>query len=157
MIIPSSELATIRQRHGGQVIVSAGGVFDLFHVGHLAALEWAKSQGDVLVVGIMGDDRVKRRKGEGRPVIPQQQRLAIVDAIKCVDYSYLVDFERGQLLTGTIKLLQPDIMIFSSKRDDIPGFKEKLLQHNPEMKFVSMPETMQDASTTGVIERIKNS
>ena len=63
-------------------IVLACGCFDLFHVGHLRHLKEAKSMGDVLVVGVTMDEGVG--KGNGRPVIPEGERLEIVRGLWCV-------------------------------------------------------------------------
>lgn len=59
------------------------GVFDLFHIGHLRALEKAKSLGSYLMVGVCNDQVVTDYKR--RPIIPFDQRLALVRAIRCVD------------------------------------------------------------------------
>jgi glycerol-3-phosphate cytidylyltransferase len=60
------------------------GVFDLFHVGHLNILKQAKSQCERLVVGVSTDDLVATYK-KNKPVIPFQERLAVVEAIRYVD------------------------------------------------------------------------
>ena len=60
------------------------GVFDLFHVGHLRLLQRAKSRCDRLIVGVSTDDLVKSYKNK-RPVIPFEERIEIVAALKCVD------------------------------------------------------------------------
>lgn len=60
------------------------GVFDLFHVGHLNILKRAKSQCERLVVGVSTDELVATYK-KNKPVIPFQERLAVVEAIRYVD------------------------------------------------------------------------
>ena len=60
------------------------GVFDLFHVGHLRLLQRAKSRCDRLIVGVSTDDLVESYKNK-RPVIPFEERIEIVAALKCVD------------------------------------------------------------------------
>ena len=60
------------------------GTFDLFHVGHLNLLEKAKENCEILIVGVSTDDLVKDYKGE-LPVIPFEDRIRIVGALKCVD------------------------------------------------------------------------
>jgi len=60
------------------------GVFDLFHIGHLNILRRAKEQCEVLIVGVTTDQLCFERKGK-RPVIEEQDRIAIVEAIRYVD------------------------------------------------------------------------
>ena len=62
------------ERAAGRTIVLANGCFDLLHVGHVRYLEAAKKEGDVLVVAINTDESVRRNKGEGRPLVPQDER-----------------------------------------------------------------------------------
>ena len=68
------------------------GVFDLFHVGHLNLLERCKEMCDVLIAGVCDDNYVTEIKKK-TPVIPEQDRLRILNALKCVDRAELVDWE----------------------------------------------------------------
>lgn len=62
----------------------ATGVFDLFHVGHLNIIKRAKEQCEYLIVGVSTDEVVESYKNK-RPIIPFEERIAIVEAIKYVD------------------------------------------------------------------------
>jgi len=77
-------LKPLRER--GQTVVTTNGCFDLLHVGHIATLEAAAAQGDLLVVGVNTDATVAALKGPGRPLVPEQQRARMVAALDCVDY-----------------------------------------------------------------------
>lgn len=72
-------------RRERQRIILANGTFDLLHVGHVRYLNAAKALGGKLVVAINSDESVRALKGEGRPVIPEQERSEIVAALAAVD------------------------------------------------------------------------
>ena len=74
------------ERAAGRTIVLANGCFDLIHVGHVRYLEAAKREGDVLVVAINSDESVRRNKGDGRPLVPQDERAEVLAALRCVDF-----------------------------------------------------------------------
>ncbi|NTV24298.1 MAG: adenylyltransferase/cytidyltransferase family protein, partial [Nanoarchaeota archaeon] len=89
-IIPRDKLEKVVSKLSGR-IVTTNGAFDLFHVGHLKTLLFAKAQGDILIVGINSDSSIKRYKSEKRPIISQEERAEIVAAIGCVDYVTIFD------------------------------------------------------------------
>jgi D-glycero-beta-D-manno-heptose 1-phosphate adenylyltransferase len=81
---------TLRQRvelwrSAGERITLANGNFDLLHVGHVRYLRGAKALGGKLVVAINSDESVRTLKGDGRPLIPEQERAEIVAALADVD------------------------------------------------------------------------
>lgn len=75
-----------RLRSESQRVVATNGCFDLLHVGHVRYLTAARKLGDVLIVGLNGDDSVRQLKGEGRPVNRQQDRAEVLAALESVDY-----------------------------------------------------------------------
>ena len=75
-----------RLRSESQRVVATNGCFDLLHVGHVRYLTAARKLGDVLVVGLNGDDSVRQLKGEGRPVNREQDRAEVLAALESVDY-----------------------------------------------------------------------
>ncbi len=72
-------------RRAGERIVLANGNFDLLHVGHVRYLRGAKELGGRLVVAINADESVRALKGEGRPVMPAEERAEILAALEDVD------------------------------------------------------------------------
>ncbi|HKF01453.1 MAG TPA: adenylyltransferase/cytidyltransferase family protein [Candidatus Sulfotelmatobacter sp.] len=72
-------------RRAGERITLANGNFDLLHVGHVRYLRGAKGLGGKLVVAINSDESVRALKGEGRPIMPEQERAEIVGALADVD------------------------------------------------------------------------
>ncbi len=75
----------------GKQVVLANGCFDILHVGHLRYLQGARDLGEVLVVAINSDRSVRTIKDEGRPILSENERIALVSALRCVDYVILFD------------------------------------------------------------------
>jgi len=93
-------------RRAGRRIVFANGVFDLLHVGHIRYLEAARAEGDILVVGINSDASTRKLKGEGRPILTERARAALVAALASVNYAVIFDDPNvGRLL----RELRPDV------------------------------------------------
>ncbi|SMF69445.1 D-glycero-beta-D-manno-heptose 1-phosphate adenylyltransferase [Pseudobacteriovorax antillogorgiicola] len=92
----------------GRKIVFTNGCFDLLHAGHIAYLEEARSLGHGLVIGVNSDQSVRQLKGESRPIIPCEQRLALLAALECVDYVVSFDEETPAQL---IQDLMPDVLV----------------------------------------------
>ncbi len=108
-LISRSQLrATLgRQRARGRCIVFTSGCFDLLHIGHLRSLEQARSLGDVLVVGVNRDRRVRELKGRGRPLVSERQRAELLAGLECVDHVVLFGEDTAGPL---IRALQPQIV-----------------------------------------------
>mgnify|MGYP001580414626 CR=1 FL=1 len=100
------------------IVVLANGCFDLLHYGHLLHLEEARKLGDWLVVAVTADHAVN--KGPGRPVFNQEQRAAMVRALRIVDGVAIV--ENGE---EAIRIIKPDIFVKGSEYDG--KLKEKAL------------------------------
>src|ERR1700720_4031826 len=93
-------------RRAGESIVLANGNFDLLHVGHVRYLHGAKELGGKLVVAINSDESVRALKGEGRPVMPAEERAEIVAALADVDA--IVIFSELDV-RPIIREIQPDV------------------------------------------------
>lgn len=97
-----------RWKKDGFKIVFTNGCFDLLHVGHIYSLEEAKKRGDKLIVGLNSDASVKRLKGEGRPLIPQEDRARMLAALEFVDCVVIFDDDTPERL---ISLIRPDVLV----------------------------------------------
>jgi D-glycero-beta-D-manno-heptose 1-phosphate adenylyltransferase len=75
----------------GKKVVLANGCFDILHVGHVRYLEGARQLGDSLVVAINSDRSVRGLKGPGRPILNENERAALVSALRCVDHVVVFD------------------------------------------------------------------
>ena len=104
-----------RQKRNGRRVVFTNGCFDLLHPGHIRSLEFARSLGDVLIVGLNSDSSVRQLKGEGRPVIPEHERAEILAALESVDGVVIFD---GLTPREVISRLLPDVLV---KGGDWPG------------------------------------
>lgn len=92
----------------GRTIALANGVFDLFHVGHLRYLEGAAALADELIVAVNSDASTRMNKGEGRPVVPEDERAELVAALACVDH--VVVFGAKDVVP-IIRALKPDVHV----------------------------------------------
>lgn len=92
MIINYSDLTNIRSNHRNKIIGIVKGSWDLFHYDHLQLLKKNKEKVDILVVEVKTDNDLKE-KGKNRPIIPQDERTEIIDSIKYVDYTLLLNEE----------------------------------------------------------------
>jgi D-beta-D-heptose 7-phosphate kinase/D-beta-D-heptose 1-phosphate adenosyltransferase len=97
-----------RWRDEGRRVVLTNGCFDLLHPGHVALLEAARSEGDVLVVALNSDASVRGLKGEGRPLIPEAERTEVLLALEPVD-RVVVYGEPTPL--EVIRALLPDVLV----------------------------------------------
>jgi len=93
-------------RAAGLRIVLANGCFDILHVGHVRYLAGARSEGDLLIVGVNSDEQVREQKGEGRPILPATQRAEIVAALESVNYVTIFDEPTVEEL---LLALRPDV------------------------------------------------
>lgn len=124
------------------------GVWDLFHVGHLRALQEAKERCDVLIVGV-NTDRLSQVYKQKIPVIPQYQRKEIIDGLSCVDDSIYVDtLDRNKLF----KSLKVGVVFAGDSWENTPRYK-KYQEDNPNIDFEFIPETP-SISTTSLIKKI---
>lgn len=119
MIVKFSELPRLRRTLRGKKIVYAGGTFDLVHNGHIEALKNLRKFGDIVVIAVSSDTRVRQRKGWRRPILSQRERLACMDAIRYVDYSLIAPEPPRNKPVPTIRILaalRPDIFVSADKR-----------------------------------------
>jgi D-beta-D-heptose 7-phosphate kinase/D-beta-D-heptose 1-phosphate adenosyltransferase len=101
----AAEVVTAVRAAGGTV-VATGGCFDLLHAGHVSALRMARSLGDCLVVCLNSDASVRRIKGPDRPLVPQEDRIRVLEALACVDAVHV--FEEDDPST-VLAALRPDV------------------------------------------------
>lgn len=111
IILSYKELLPVvkKLRQAGKKIVLTQGSFDLLHIGHARYCQKAKSLGDVLIVGVDSDSKVRTRKGPNRPIVPQAERMEMLTHLKSVDYVVLK--RKSSVKYRLIKLIKPDILV----------------------------------------------
>ena len=137
-------------RAQGKKVVFTNGCFDLLHAGHIKFLEDSRRLGDTLVVALDSDTSVARVKGEGRPVIGEEQRLRILAALEVVDYVTL--FASDQL-PEILQKLQPDILTKGSNYPEKQVAGHEIVQsYGGQVKLLPVTEPV---SVSDLINRIR--
>jgi D-beta-D-heptose 7-phosphate kinase/D-beta-D-heptose 1-phosphate adenosyltransferase len=130
------EMAEIAQhlRGLGNTVVLTSGSFDLIHLGHVKYLERAKECGDFLAVGVDCDAKIRRRKGEDRPMVPEGERLQMLAYQRPVDLVYLKreEDERWALIKATC----PDVLVLTADHSYDEEELRQLGEHCGEIKVL---------------------
>ena len=139
-----------RDRAAGRTIAFANGCFDVLHVGHIRYIQDAARVADVLVVAVNADDSVRELKGEGRPVMPQNERAEIISAIRGVTYVTIFDEKSPGRLLGA---LRPDFQCKGTDYtpDSVPE-GEIVRAYGGKVVIVGDPK---DHSTTELLGRMR--
>jgi len=134
----------------GRRVALTNGCFDLLHPGHVALLEAARGEAELLVVALNSDASVRAIKGAGRPLIPERERAEVLLALEPVDHVVLYD-EPTPL--AVIEALVPDVLVKGADwaLDRIVG-REVVEQAGGRMVRV---ELVPRRSTTRLLERIR--
>ena len=127
-------------------IVFTNGCFDLLHTGHIDTLQFAKKQGDILIVGLNSDKSVKRLKGESRPIHNQDTRLQVLSSIYCIDYIIIFDDDTP---LNIIKQLQPNILVKGGDYNVDSVIGREYVQH------IIIAPFKNGISTTNILKNIK--
>lgn len=138
------------ERSAGNSVAFANGCFDVLHVGHIRYLQDAARVADVLVVGVNGDASVRGLKGEGRPVMPEDERAEIISAIRGV--SYVTVFQEHSP-SRLLQVLRPDFQCKGTDytADSVPE-AEIVKAYGGKVVIVGDPK---DHSTTAVLEKMR--
>ena len=103
-------------------IVLTQGTFDMLHIGHARYLEEAKSYGDILIVGVDCDAKVRARKGPDRPIVPEDERMEMLARLRSVDH--VVRKPETAERWALIKLVHPNVLITTKKMYSEAELKE---------------------------------
>jgi len=138
-----------QRRRRGEKVVLTNGCFDILHAGHIMLLQFARAQGDLLVVALNSDRGVRALKGAPRPIILENDRAGILAALASVDYVVIFDEDTPAAL---INDLRPDILVKGEdwKNRGVAG-RDVVEAGGGRVVFAPLVPGL---STTGVVERI---
>lgn len=132
----------------GARIVLTQGAFDFIHIGHFLYLEKARNMGDVLVVAIDSDEKVRQRKGPDRPIVSEDERVQMLTHVRHVD---LVTIKGASLKKWElIKLIKPDVLV-ATKETYTPEQIKALKKYCGELVVLEPQAT---TSTTAKLRRL---
>jgi D-glycero-beta-D-manno-heptose 1-phosphate adenylyltransferase len=139
-----------RYRERSSTIVFTNGVFDLLHIGHVRYLEAARALGDLLIVGLNGDESVRRNKGPARPITPQAERAEILLGLSSVDAVVVFDEDTPAEIIAAV---QPDVLVKGADwaADRIVGRATVEARNG---RVVRIPLEA-GHSTTAIVERVR--
>jgi len=129
------------------MIIWTNGCYDVLHRGHIELFKYAKSLGHVLIVGIDSDQKVKKDKGEDRPINNSEDRKFLLESIRYIDKVLI--FNSKEELKNLIKDIKPDIMVIGS------DWKGKPVVGQEHAKKLVFFDRIGDYSTTKIINKGK--
>jgi len=160
MIVHYTQLGKVREENPSKKLVFFDGTFELLNTGHIELVKNLHLFGDVIVVGVLSDEWIWRRKKHKRPFVPGEDRLVVADAIKYIDYATLLD-DKGQKrrvkTSEALDILRPDVYV---SYDDLWVEREKELNDRGiqlrlyPRDFPPPSTPVKPGFTTALVERI---
>lgn len=145
----AAKRALLKQQ--GKILVFTNGCFDILHPGHTEYLQFARKQGDSLLVGLNSDDSVKISKGPTRPVNPQEDRALVLAALECVDYVVIFNEKEPADL---ISAILPDVLVKGEDWAHYVSGREAVEKNGGKVVLAPL---VKGKSTTETINRMKES
>ena len=139
------------QRAAGRTVVFTNGCFDVLHAGHVRYLDWARAQGDSLILGLNSDESVRELKGAPRPYVPLEDRATILAALRSVDVVVGFGERTPEVL---LERIRPDVHVKSAQYriEDLP---ERTVVEAHGGRIVLAPH-LDGRSTTDLIALIRS-
>ena len=136
----------------GKRVVMGNGCFDVLHVGHIRYLYGAKREGDVLIVAVNSDQSIARLEKRRQPIIPDKERIEILESLEMIDYLTLF---HESTVDPLLTKLRPHVHAKGTDytRDNVPE-RETVLSYGGEIAIVGDPKRH---SSSAIIEKIVNS
>lgn len=137
-----------RLKAAGRRLVFTNGAFDILHAGHATYLDFARRQGDALLVGLNSDASIKRYKGEKRPINPEADRARVLAALECVDYVVVFGEDEPRDLIAAVL---PDVLVKGADWAHYVSGRDVVEANGGRVVLANLVE---GRSTTGMIDRI---
>lgn len=141
----------LKLKKQGKTIVTTNGAFDIIHVGHVRNLEFCKSQGDVLIVGLNSDSSIKKYKSTKRPIMPENQRAEVLSGLGVVDHIFIFD---ETLPIPFLEKIKPDVHVKGSEYEKELPEKEVVEKYGGKIIFRIIPNN--EPCTSEIIKEIIN-
>ena len=138
--------------------VLTGGAFDLLHHAHVLLFEECLEYGDYLVVSVLSDARIREKKGPARPIIPEDGRIAMVEAIRYVDEVVCLKGDPEYPVIKLLDIVRPDVLVLNS--DEFADFskeREACKKRGIELAFVPRIIAPSGLDTTAIVKKIRES
>jgi rfaE bifunctional protein nucleotidyltransferase chain/domain len=133
-------------------IVLTGGCFDILHIGHVRFLSKAKKMGDYLVVFLEDDKKVRKLKGEKRPIFTQKERAEMLSSLKSADLIVLLPMiENDSDYLNLIRKIKPDIIAVTENDPHIEKRKDQAKKIGVELKVISSIETLSTSKLAEIL------
>lgn len=135
----------------GKKLVFTNGCFDILHRGHVTYLEFARAQGDGLIIGLNADASVRRSKGPSRPINCEEDRAFVLSALRCVDGVILFEEDEPKAL---IEKILPHVLVKGKDWAHYVSGRDIVEAHGGKVVLADMVE---GRSTTNTIDRVLKS
>lgn len=138
------------QKAGGKVVFT-NGCFDILHYGHAYLLQFARQQGDLLILGLNSDASVSRNKGASRPLVPEDQRAYMLSLYRFIDLIVFFDEDTPMNL---IEAIRPDVLVKGGdySPETVVG-RELVESHGGK---VTICPRLEGLSTTDIVRKIRD-
>ena len=135
----------------GKKIVLTKGVYDLLHAGHARYIAQARSHGDILIISVDTDELTRKRKGDGRPIVSQDERLEMLVHMRYTDIVILRDVTNRE--QEDVEIIKPAILVTSKTTADYPDETKEMLRNTLGVEIVTL-EPQAETSTTARVRKL---
>lgn len=137
-VLTVDKIPDILQKLKHEKVILTGGCFDILHPGHVFFLQKAKEAGDILVVLLESDEKIKKLKGVNRPVHTQKERAQVLSALRYVDYVVMLPFMvMEQDYDQIISKIKPDIIALTKGYKDANHHARSAKQVGAKLKYIT--------------------